>query len=233
WAAGGPRRMAAGLVAAVAFGAPLLAAGHWVVHGVRGPLRSDVPDPLPALAALHSRGGEQTLLIRGPEFTVLRGRAPLIGEAEAPVTSEARARVRTAAEGLVGGRGGTDAATLAQHGVAMVAVAPPVPPPLAETLDSQPSLQRMSLSEAGGLWRVAEPVTPVPPSSAHFLHTPWLWAQGAMVVAVVVLAAPGRREPDEDAEPVPALPEPSEEGGHAAGGRLVAAGGRRRGAGGS
>ncbi|MGI5269279.1 glycosyltransferase [Nonomuraea sp. CA-218870] len=240
WAAGGPRRMAAGLVAAVAFGAPLLAAGHWVVHGVRGPLRPDVPDPLPALAAIHSRGGEQTLLIRGSEFTVLRGRAPLIGEAEVPVVSEARARVRTAAEGLAGGRGGTDAATLAQHGVAMVAVAPPVPPPLAETLDSQPSLQRMSLSEAGGLWRVAEPVTPVPPSSAHFLHTPWLWAQGAMVVAVVVLAAPGRREPEEETEPVPvlagALPERPEEGGQArrgaAGFRTVAAGGRRRGAGG-
>ncbi|MFD2355559.1 hypothetical protein ACFSTC_49245 [Nonomuraea ferruginea] len=46
-AAGGVRRMAAVLVAAVAISAPLLAAGHWVVQGVRGPLRSDVPDPTP------------------------------------------------------------------------------------------------------------------------------------------------------------------------------------------
>ncbi|MFG1942031.1 glycosyltransferase family 2 protein [Nonomuraea sp. NPDC048826] len=205
-AAGGPRRMAAGLVAVVAFGTPLLAAGLWIVQGVRGPLRSDAPDPLPALAAVHSRDGGRTLLIRGSEFTVLRGRAPLLGEADVPVTSEARVRIRAAAEGLAGGRGGTDAATLAQNGVAMVAVAAPVPPALAETLDSQPSLQRMSLSDAGGLWRVAEPVTPAQPPPAHFLYVPWLWAQGALVLAVVVLAAPGRREPVEEPEPLQRTP---------------------------
>ncbi|GAA4518578.1 glycosyltransferase [Nonomuraea ferruginea] len=200
-AAGGVRRMAAVLVAAVAISAPLLAAGHWVVQGVRGPLRSDVPDPTPPLAAIHARPGERILLVNGSEFTLLPGRAPLLGEAELPADPEARARVRTAAEGLVGGRGGTDAATLAQQGVAMVAIAPPVPAGLAETLDSQPSLQRMSLSEAGGLWRVAETVTPVQPPPAHFLHTPWLWLQGAMVLAVLLLAAPGRRDPATDPEP--------------------------------
>ncbi|WP_187281379.1 hypothetical protein, partial [Nonomuraea sp. C10] len=200
-AAGGVRRMAAVLVAAVAISTPLLAAGHWVVQGVRGPLRSDVPDPTPPLAAIHARPGERILLVNGSEFTLLPGRAPLLGEAELPADPEARARVRTAAEGLVGGRGGTDAATLAQQGVAMVAIAPPVPAGLAETLDSQPSLQRMSLSEAGGLWRVAETVTPVQPPPAHFLHTPWLWLQGAMVLAVLLLAAPGRRDPATDPEP--------------------------------
>ncbi|MFC5815377.1 glycosyltransferase family 2 protein [Nonomuraea harbinensis] len=200
-AAGGVRRMAAVLVAAVAISTPLLAAGHWVVQGVRGPLRSDVPDPTPPLAAIHARPGERILLVNGSEFTLLPGRAPLLGEAELPADPEARARVRTAAEGLVGGRGGTDAATLAQQGVAVVAIAPPVPAGLAETLDSQPSLQRMSLSEAGGLWRVAETVTPVQPPPAHFLHTPWLWLQGAMVLAVLLLAAPGRRDPATDPEP--------------------------------
>lgn len=195
------RQALALLVAAVAFGTPVLAAGIWIVQGVRGPLRSDVPDPLPALAAAHSGGGERTLLIRGSEFTVLPGRAPLLGESELPADPEGSARVRTAAEGLVGGRGGTDAATLAEQGIAMIGVASPVPPGVAETLDSQPSLQRMSLSDAGGLWRVVEPITPAQPGSRHFLYTPWLWLQGAMVLTVLVLASPGRRDPAEDPEP--------------------------------
>ncbi|WP_336207757.1 glycosyltransferase family 2 protein [Nonomuraea sp. LPB2021202275-12-8] len=193
-ARGGLRRLGATLVAAVAFSTPLLAAGHWMLHGVSGPLRNDAPDALPALAVIHSGRGERTLLIRGSEFTVLRGRTPLIGEAELPVGSEARAQVATAAEGLAGGRGGNDAATLAQHGVAMVAVAPPVSPELARTLDSQLSLRRMSLSDAGGLWRLAEPAAQVPAQPAHILHGPWLWIQGALVLAVALLAAPGRRE---------------------------------------
>ncbi|WP_219499662.1 glycosyltransferase [Nonomuraea ceibae] len=206
-ARGGPRRIAAWLVAAVAFSTPLLAAGHWIVQGVRGPLDGDARDPLPALAVMNSRHGERTLLIRGAEFTVLRGRTPLIGEAELPVASPERAKVAAAAQGLAGGRGGNDAEVLAQHGVAMVAVAPPVGPELARTLDSQPSLQRMSLSDSGGLWRIAEPLTPVPARPAHFMHTPWLWLQGALVLVAVVMAAPGRREPAEEAArtPDPAL----------------------------
>lgn len=199
-ASGGIRRAVALVVAAVAFSAPVLAAGFWVVQGVRGPLRTDVPDPLPALAGVLARDGERVLLIREQEFTVLPGRTPLIGEAELPDTSEGRARIRTAAEGLAGGRGGTDAATLAEQGVAMVAVAPPVPAELAETLDSQPSLERLSLSAGGGLWRVTEPVTPAQPPPPHFLRVPWLWVQGALVLVAAVMAAPGRREPAEETE---------------------------------
>ncbi|WP_188191232.1 glycosyltransferase family 2 protein [Nonomuraea sp. SYSU D8015] len=197
-ARGGLRRLGASAVVAVAFSTPLLAAGYWVVTGVRGPLAGDAPDVLPALAAAHTVNGERTLVIKGSSFTVLHGRGPLLGEAELPVASEARTRVATAAQGLVGGRGG-DAATLAVNGIAMVAVAPPVAPQLARTLDSQPSLQRMSLSAAGGLWRLAEPVTRVPTQPESALHRPWLWAQGLMVLVVGVLAAPGRRESTQEA----------------------------------
>ncbi|MER7618853.1 hypothetical protein [Nonomuraea wenchangensis] len=47
---------------------------------------------------------------------------------------------------------------------------------------------------------------PVKPES--ILHRPWLWAQGVMVLVMVVLAAPGRRESPQEApaEPVPAAP---------------------------
>ncbi|TMR07786.1 hypothetical protein ETD86_50520 [Nonomuraea turkmeniaca] len=202
-AGGGLRRLGATALVGVAFSTPLLAAGYWVATGVRGPLTGDAPDVLPALAASRTAHGERTLVIKGSEFTVLHGRTPLIGESELPVASEARGRVATAAQGLAGGRGG-DAATLAQNGIAMVAVAPPVTPLLTRTLDSQPSLQRMSLSEAGGLWRVVEPVTRVPAQPESALHKPWLWAQGALVLVFAVLATPGRREsPQEAAEPSP------------------------------
>ncbi|MCK2221195.1 glycosyltransferase family 2 protein [Actinomadura sp. ATCC 31491] len=206
-AGGGLRRLGATAAVALAFSTPLLAAGWWVYTGVRGPLTGDAPDVLPALAAARSTHGERTLVVRGAAFTVLHRRTPLLGEAELPVPAEAAARVTAAAQGLVGGRGG-DAATLAQHGIAMIAVAPPVSARLARTLDSQPSLERLSLSESGGLWRLAEPVTRVPAQPESVLHKPWLWAQGAMVLVMLVLAAPGRRESPQDApaEPAPAAP---------------------------
>ncbi|MFI7113387.1 glycosyltransferase family 2 protein [Nonomuraea sp. NPDC050227] len=206
---GGLRRIGASLVVAAAVSTPILAAGHWVAYGVRGPLTAHAPGVLPALAAWSTRHGERTLVVKGDAFTVLHGRTPLIGEAELPVASEGRSKVADAARGLVGGRGGTDAATLAQHGIAMLAVAAPVPPPLARSLDSQPSLERMSLSEAGGLWRLTEPFTRVPAQPADVLHAPWLWTQGVLALIVLVLATPGRRgsgavEGVEAAVPVPA-----------------------------
>ncbi|WP_193318206.1 glycosyltransferase family 2 protein [Nonomuraea phyllanthi] len=200
---GGLPRLAALAVTAVAFSTPLLAAGFWVAGGVRGPLVGDAPQVLPALAIARTTQGERTLVIKGSSFTVLHGRMPLIGESELPVASEARTRLESAARGLVGGRGG-DAATLGRLGVGMVAVAAPVPPELARTLDSQPSLERMSLSDAGGLWRLAEPLTRVPAQPESALHTPWLWAQGALVLMVAVLAAPGRRESATDGVEAPA-----------------------------
>ncbi|MFG1703541.1 glycosyltransferase [Nonomuraea sp. M3C6] len=203
-AGGGLLRVGATVVVAVAFSTPLLAAGYWMVNGVRGPLVGDAPEVLTVLAALRSTHGERTLVVKGSSFTVLHGRTPLLGESELPVASEARARVGTAAQGLIGGRGG-DAATLAQNGIAMVAVAPPVPAELAKTLDSQPSLQRLSLSEAGGLWGLAEPVTRVPAQPVSILHTPWLWAQGVLVLVAALLAAPGRRSPEALETPAVAL----------------------------
>ncbi|GAB2916871.1 glycosyltransferase family 2 protein [Nonomuraea fastidiosa] len=199
-ASGGLRRLGAVAIAAVAFSTPLLAAGFWVATGVRGPLVGDAPDVMPALAAARTANGERTVVLKGSSFTVLHGRGPLLGESELPTASQERARLANAVRGLVGGRGG-DAATLGQLGVGMVAVAPPVPAELAATLDSQPSLERMSLSkDGGGLWRLAEPVTRVPVQPVGVWHTMWLYAQGAMVLVVALLAAPGRRQ-EESAEP--------------------------------
>ncbi|MEV0824274.1 glycosyltransferase family 2 protein [Nonomuraea rubra] len=204
-AGGGLRRAGATVMVAVAFSTPLLAAGYWVVNGVRGPLAGDARDVMPALAAARTTQGERTLVIKGSGFAVLHGRTPLIGEAELPVADQARDRVGAAVQGLVGGRGG-DAATLAAQGIAMVAVAPPVSPELARTLDSQPSLERMSLSDTGGgLWRLAEPVTRVPAEPVSVLHTVWLWTQAALLLVAALLASPGRRQPEPTDTPAVAL----------------------------
>ncbi|GAA2214363.1 hypothetical protein GCM10009850_098280 [Nonomuraea monospora] len=204
-AGGGLRRLGATVMVAVAFSTPLLAAGYWVATGVRGPLVGDARDVMPALAAARTTQGERTLVIKGSGFTVLHGRTPLIGEAELPVASQTRDRVTAAVQGLVGGRGG-DAATLAAQGIAMVAVAPPVTPELARTLDSQPSLERMSLSDTGGgLWRLAEPVTRVPVQPVSVLHAVWLWVQGALLLIVALLASPGRSRAEPAEAPAVAL----------------------------
>lgn len=193
-AAGGLRRLVALLVTAVAFSTPVLCAGFWCYHGVSGPLRGDAGDVVPTLAAVRTHG-ERTVVIRGDRFTVLHRSAPLIGEMELPVESAARTKVAEATAGLASGRGGGDAAALTAQGVGLVAVAPPVAPELAKALDSQPALMRVSLSQYGGLWRLADQPARIQPPPPSPLHTPWLWAQAALTVLVLVLAAPGRREP--------------------------------------
>ncbi|WP_169986273.1 glycosyltransferase family 2 protein [Microbispora sp. H10836] len=209
-AAGGLRRLGAMLIVVVAFATPLAAAALWVTRGADGPLRGDLSDPVPVLAALQSAPGEGTLLLRSRDervgYTLLRGRGPLIGESDLEPPREESARLATAVAGLASGRGSTYVQTLASFGVRFVTVPGSVDPALRRALDSQPALIRVSLSETGGLWRVAGQVTvPPPPATAGALHRGWLWAQGALLVLVLVLASPGARtrEPEGDYADVP------------------------------
>ncbi|WP_169950523.1 glycosyltransferase family 2 protein [Microbispora sp. H11081] len=197
-AAGGLRRLGAMLIVLVAFASPIAAAALWVSRGADGPLRGDLSDPLPVLAALQSEPGEGTLLLRPRDdrvgYTVLRGRGPLIGESDLEPPEEPSARFATAVAGLASGRGSTYVETLASFGVRFVTVPGPVDPVLRRALDSQPALVRVSLSETGGLWRVPGQVTvPPPPATASALHRGWLWAQGGLLVLILVLASPGAR----------------------------------------
>ncbi|MEU6407288.1 glycosyltransferase family 2 protein [Microbispora sp. NPDC046933] len=204
-AAGGLRRLGAMLIVVVAFATPLAAATLWVTRGADGPLRGDLSDPVPVLAALQSAPGEGTLLLRPRDgrvgYALMRGRGPLIGESDLESPREASDRFTTAVAGLASGRGSTYVQTLASSGVRFVTVPGPVDPALQRALDSQPALARVSLSETGGLWRVAGQVTvPPPPATAGALHRGWLWAQGALLVLVLILASPGARtkEPEGD-----------------------------------
>ncbi|MFB9707994.1 glycosyltransferase family 2 protein [Streptosporangium nondiastaticum] len=201
-AVGRARRATALAVVAAACSTPLLAAVAWVARGADGPISGNVPDAMPALAAVNSGDRDLTLLLRarggGFTFTVLHRRTPLVGEADVPVPAEPRDRVAVAAAGLVSGRGGDDVRVLAAHGVRFVAVASPVDPRVSRALDSQPELARMSLSRRVGVWRVTLPVTPLPEAPDDPWHGPWLWVQAVMAAAVAVMAAPGSRD-----EPAP------------------------------
>ncbi|MEO3808688.1 glycosyltransferase family 2 protein [Sphaerisporangium sp. B11E5] len=161
--AGGLRRVAAVVVVLVAFAGPVAVAGLWVRDGVTGPLRRGVPDVVSDYAAANSAGGESTVVLRrAPSgelaFTVLRGRTPLIGETDLPVPDALRGRLAGVIAGVVSGRGGDDAVTLATFGVRFVAVPAPVDPAVRQALDSDPALSRVNLSATGGLWRLTAPL---------------------------------------------------------------------------
>ncbi|MFC0862750.1 glycosyltransferase [Sphaerimonospora cavernae] len=202
-AAGGLRRLGALLIAAVAFATPVAAASLWVKSGAGGPLRYDVPDPMPVLAAVGSANGQGTLLLRQKDgrvvYTVLHGRAPLIGEADLEPPDDDRRRFTDAVAGLTSGRGGADVQTIASFGVQFITVPAPVDPALRRALDSEPALVRMSLSQAGGLWRMAHPVAlPTPRTADDSRHRAWLWAQGGLLALVLILASPGRTNREEE-----------------------------------
>jgi hypothetical protein len=91
-------------------------------------------------------------------FTLLRGRTPLLGETDLPVPGALRTRLAGVIAGVVSGRGGADAVTLATFGVRLVVMPAPVDPAVRQALDSDPALTRVNLSESGGLWRMTAPL---------------------------------------------------------------------------
>ncbi|GAA0982318.1 hypothetical protein GCM10009555_052030 [Acrocarpospora macrocephala] len=193
--AGGWRRFGALLISLVAFATPLAAAGLWIYVGARGPLTWNIRDPLPSLAAAKSADGEGTLVLRSSggalSYTLLRGRSLLIGESDAAAADQ---EVTAAVAGLASGRGGQDARALAARGVLFVTVPAPIDPLLRRALDSEPALTRVILSKSLGLWRMVVPVAPpAPPPPLDSFQRGWLWAQGGLVVLVLILAAPGAR----------------------------------------
>ncbi|MFC6080874.1 glycosyltransferase family 2 protein [Sphaerisporangium aureirubrum] len=159
----GLRRVVAVLVVLVACAGPVAVAALWVRDGVSGPLRRGVPDVVTDYAAANSTGGESTVVLRqvpGGElaFTVLRGRSPLLGETDLPVPAALRTRLGDVIAGVISGRGGDDALTLATFGVRFIAVPAPVDTAVRQALDSDPALARVNLSASGGLWRMAAPL---------------------------------------------------------------------------
>jgi hypothetical protein len=159
-----PRGLAVLAVAVVACSAPVLAAAHWVVTGVNGPVAPAAGPVLPEFVAVSSDGGSRlrTLVIQaGPHgsvtYTVLRDSDPLLGAGELamPVAGERALDHTVAALTAPDGADVQDQGqALAGFGVGYVLLPAPVNENLARLLDGVPGLRPVSNTSAFQLWRV-------------------------------------------------------------------------------
>jgi len=84
----------------------------------------------------------------------VRSAGPRLGDAEvAPLTGELTGLDAVVSD-LAAGRGGIEATRLSSYAARFVLVNAPVPPVLAQRLDSAPGLTRVGAPEGGGLWQV-------------------------------------------------------------------------------
>lgn len=206
WRLGWHRRLFAATVALLALTTPVSAAGLWMWHGVEGPLTGNAPPSLPPFLESVSADGTQprTLVIAPREdgavsYTVLRGRPPRLGEPQIPPDPAVDARLGEVVAALVAGRGGDEAAALADFGIRYLVVPAPtvgdsVDRTLVDTVDALPGLERLQLTEDFALWRLLEEtgrLRIVPPGEDA---EPTVLASGPVEAAVEIPSGPeGRR----------------------------------------
>ncbi|MQA03658.1 MAG: glycosyltransferase [Streptosporangiales bacterium] len=138
---------------------PLFAATWWVANGVDGPLhvvRNEVmPKYLAAQSDVPSR--PRTLILREThgrvEYTVVRGRAPRLGDELLQPPKATRQRLNRLVEDLVSGRSADVATRLQPYGIRNVLVAGPVDNQLALRLDGEKGLVRQSATNEFALWQ--------------------------------------------------------------------------------
>jgi GT2 family glycosyltransferase len=159
------RGLGVGLLALVACSAPLLAAGSWLVTGIRGPVAVSSGPVLPAFVSVSSDNGMQlrTLVLRSEPgqltYALLRGADPLIGATELAEPPAARRALDTAVSALVvpsGGDAQDQGQAMASFDIGYVLLPAPIDGGLARILDGVPSLRPVSTTSAFQLWRVAE-----------------------------------------------------------------------------
>lgn len=142
--------------------APLLAGAWWVVTGAGDPLHvvhgQVVPEYLTAQSDVPSR--PRTLIIkelRGRvEYTVVRGRAPTLGDELLQPPKATRERLDAVVGDLVSGRAADVTTRLQPFGIRYVLVAGPVDERLAQRLDGEDGLVRQSATADFALWQTAD-----------------------------------------------------------------------------
>jgi GT2 family glycosyltransferase len=172
----GWRQPAAALVAALALAAPLLAAGSWLHRGAAGPLDRRVPASLPAaaVAELEREPGYRVLWLRPDareqvSYVLSSPRGPDLGDADLPQRGVASRLLDRLVGDIAVPRGSNAAEALATFAVRYVAVPAPVPTWLADALDAQAGLARVSFQGEVRVWRTLTPaarLTVVPPELA-------------------------------------------------------------------
>lgn len=197
------RQPVAGLAAVAALVGVVGGAVWWVAGGLRPPVSREqasvVPDYMTELA-----GGSDTdavLVLRGGPrdgvtYTLLRRGTPVIGEDSLAARTSPNPRLTRAVADLVAGAGEPSVEALAGYGVGYLVAPRPVSPAVQGALDATTTLSRASEGRPGdSAWRVQVPRDLSAVSRAEQpMHSLLLLLQGVAIVAVLVLAAPTRRQ---------------------------------------
>ena len=166
WRLGWHRRLFAATAALLALTTPLSAAGLWMWRGVEGPLTGDAPPALPPfLESVSADGTQPRTLVISPRddgvvsYTVLRGQPPRLGEPQIPPDPAGDGRLGEVVAAMAAGRGGDDAAALAEFGIRYLVVPAPavgdaVDRTLVDAIDALPGVERLQLTEEFALWRL-------------------------------------------------------------------------------
>lgn len=168
-ALGGLRGTVATVVAVLACVTPVLAAGVWLVQGVRGPVTRVHGGVLPAYVTAFSDGGDRprTLVLAlqpggSMSYALLQGRQPVPGADRLTHGGDASQRLDSLVAGMVSGRDGDDGRALAAFGVKYVVLRHPGRhASLARVLDGVPGLAEMNRTSDYGLWRLTGTVSRV------------------------------------------------------------------------
>ena len=240
-AAGGLRRIGAGVMIAAACTPPVLAAGFWMAHGVTGPVTRISQPVLPQFVSVSSASGAQlrTLVLRtdghGVDYTVLRGSDPPLGSSEltepAPA-ARALQRVVAALAAPNGNQTGNLGASLAQFDIGFVLLPAPVSRALASQINDVADLSLLSQTPTFELWKiqgtVARATVTEPDGTQVALPSGGVSVTGAAAPpsgGTIELAEPasGSWHATLDGRPLTPLPQPV--GGWAQGFRLPPGGG--------
>ena len=174
-----PARLTVAVVGLVACTAPVLAAGYWLLDGVRAPLRPVSGEVVPSLVSATAGAGLQlrTLVLTpsragGVSYLLLRGASPQFGDPGLIPVPAAQAALTAAVAGLVaagGGEAADQSAQLARFDIGFVLMRAPINAGLAQVLDGVSGLTEVSTTSSFDLWRLTilpSRVSVVEPSGA-------------------------------------------------------------------
>lgn len=183
----GWRQLAAVALVVGAVAVPVLAAADWVRRGADGPLQRVDPQPLPAyaVAELAAAPDRRALLLAERDDGAV---TYAVTDADGPRLGDRQPELDSLVADLLTPRGVPAAAAAAKQGVVLVAATGEGD--VSRALDAQPGLDRQE-GEGPPVWRVVPPAAAAPERPDR-LGPLALAAQALAVLAVVVLAGPGR-----------------------------------------
>lgn len=201
----GWRQPLAGLAVLAALVAPIGGTAWWLVHGTGSPLHRSQVHRIPGyMAALgEARHADGTLVLTGgpgagrPALTykVMRAGDEVVGDDAVLATTRADDHLATAIGKVVGGESSSAAPALAAHGISYVYAPKPVSGTVAGAFDATAGFTTASAPHGGRAWRIDQGGNlEAVGAGSSWLHPLLVALQLLVVLGLVVLAAPSRKE---------------------------------------